>query len=202
MDSSTPRWVVIPPDEGLWVAPPGPADIAYFLGAIVPNVRPITREEYADGPMVILSTGARSSYLLHQSHLYWLVEREPGLVVVRFSPTGQFGFTALRSPVPEFGGRSPHPDDVARFDEDAENHQYNLVFHAWDAAFDADLRQDLGFTPADDDTVQQYRAALSPAELVGARLQKRLDTPELREQWLQQAQDNLARMAGDGIRIP
>ena len=54
-------------------------------------------------PAAILHTFARYSYIIYRNNVYWCAEWEPGLIVVRFSPDGSLAWTALRSPIPNFG---------------------------------------------------------------------------------------------------
>src|SRR5262245_22318209 len=103
----------------------------YLIDNILPTMRPLSDAAYMLGPAVILGTFARYSYLLFDRAVYWCVEWEPGLVVVRFSGEGGMAWTAIRSPVPGFGGRTPLQEDLDAYDETADNPQYNLVFTAW-----------------------------------------------------------------------
>jgi len=109
---------------------------------------------------VILKTAARYSYVLDGCDLYWCIEWDPGLVVVRMSPGKELEWVALRSPIPNFGGREPLPEDgdPDEYDEDAENPQYNLVFRPWDAQFDEEYREMRSFAPAD----EEVRARVEP----------------------------------------
>ena len=122
----------------------------YLRETVLPVVRPISDEEYLDGPAKILSTFAPYSYVLDDEVVYWCAEWGTGLVVVRFAPDKSLAQAELRSPNPEFGGRVATDEEIENFDEDAENHQYKLVFDAWDAQFDDEELQE--WEIVDDDT--------------------------------------------------
>lgn len=203
MAADTPRYVIFV-DEGeesvMYAAPLEHNDAGYFLRGIVANLRPLSDDEYANGPAVILHTFARSSYVLYQSSVYWCVEWQPGLIVVRLSPDGPMAWTALRSPVPNFGGREPMPEDLGDYDEDA-NPQYNLVFGPWDAQSDEDLRAYHGFARVDAQTTSTYEAAFAHVNALGEQLRSRYSDEADLTRWAEQCKQNLAQWAGDGIRV-
>lgn len=149
--------------DGLYTGPVAPQDAAYFTRGVLPHLQPLSEEEYLDGPAAILHTGARYSYLLSGEDIYWCVEWEPGIVVVKFSPDTRMAWAALRSPVPNFGGRAALEVDTAQYDEDDENHQYNLVFRSWDAQFDEDHRVWGAFEPASPCEEAAFNAAIRHA---------------------------------------
>src|SRR5947209_5162586 len=148
MATAEARYVIFV-DGVMLAAPLDDGDYQYFADHIMPSLRPLSDEQYMEGPAVILHTFARYSYILYRDDVYWCAEWEPGLVVVRLSPDGRLAWTAMWSPVPNFGGREPAAEDVRDYDEDAENRQYNLVFTAWDAQFDAADREWRSFRPAE-----------------------------------------------------
>src|SRR5690242_6792961 len=90
--------------EGVPHTAPVPDSDAEYLRRAALTMRPLSDEEYSNGPLCILHTLAKYSYVLDGSDVYWCVEWEPGLIAVRFSPDGAMQWTALRSPVPDFGG--------------------------------------------------------------------------------------------------
>jgi hypothetical protein len=204
MEEAVPRYVIFVNEADvsvMYTAPLESDDAAYFLKHIFSNLRPLSNEQYANGPAAILHTLAKSSYILHQKAVYWCVEWEPGLVVIRFTPDKTMNWTALRSPVPTFGHRLPTQEDLRDYDENATNHQYNLVFHAWDAQFEEDMREYRGFSRADEDTLGVYRMALEHVNALGEELQLQYSQDADFQQWLSQAKSNLAQRAGDGIRV-
>ena len=161
-------------DESVMFAAPVPdVDSKYLRDHVMPTLRALTDEEYMQGPAIILHTLARYSYVLHKDDLYWCSEWPPGLIVVRLSPDGTLAWSVLRSPNPEFGGRQATEEELELFDEDAENHQYNLVFNAWDAQFDEDVRKWRSFVPADPKTRKKYLAALDHVNSLGEIMQSR-----------------------------
>jgi hypothetical protein len=198
--SATEACYVISVDEVMLTAPLEDGDFRYLADHILPNLRTLSDEEYMHGPAVILHTFARYSYILHRGDVYWCAEWEPGLVVVRFSPDGRLAWVAMRSPIPNFGGREPALEDEGNYDEDAENHQYNLVFNAWDAQFDAADREWRSFRPAEPGAVSDFQAALSHADHLGTRIQARYSGDDKFSDWSVLCKDNIRAWAGDGVR--
>ncbi|GLX13854.1 hypothetical protein Pstr01_20930 [Pseudomonas straminea] len=180
--------------DGMYTGSVAPQDADYFTRCVIPHLQPLSDEEYLDGPAAILQTGARYSYLLSGEDIYWCVEWEPGLVVVKFSPDSSMAWAALRSPVPNFGGRVALEVDTAQYDEDEENHQYNLVFRSWDAQFDEDHRVWGDFEPALPGEEAAFNAAIRHAN----RLSNQHQCDE------QAHRERLARFTarcGEGIRV-
>src|SRR5258708_6066379 len=106
-------------------APVPEREMYYLIDKVLPTMRPLSNAAYMLGPAVILGTLARYSYILFDRAVYWCVGWEPGLVVVLFSGDGGMAWTAIRSPVPEFGGRTPLQEDLDAYDETTDNPQYN-----------------------------------------------------------------------------
>lgn len=188
-------------DETMLAAQLEPGDFRYFVDGILPNLRPISDEDYMQGPAVILHTLARYSYIVYRNDVYWCAEWEPGLIMVRFSPDGSLAWTALRSPVPNFGGREALAEDLRDYDEDAENHQYNLVFRAWDAQFDEFWREARSFKPASSRIAGIFRAALSHPNQLGEQMQARYSDGDEYSRWTELCVRNLRQWAGEGIRV-
>jgi hypothetical protein len=182
-------------------APLQDSDRAYLEKGILPTLRPLSDDDYMDGPAVILHTLARYSYILRGKDVYWCAEWEPGLIVVRFSPDGEMAWSAFRSPIPNFGGRTPNAEDLRNADEDAENHQYNLVFNAWDAQFDEDLRRWRSFERADAGTAKAYKAALSHVQSLEGRMKARYSEAGQFALWWERCKRNLTKWTGEGARV-
>jgi len=170
-----------------------------YLSIAQEALKPLSEEQYMQGPAVLLQTFARASYILDGNSLYWCIEWSPGLLVVRIGPGRQMSWAAIRSPVPEFGGREPLQEDIDAYDDEAENHQYNLVFSAWDAQFDEKCRNWRGFHPADPSTAAARDKALQYVNELGAQLEERFSST--RQEWAAACKRNIAEFAGDGIRI-
>ncbi|KIQ06333.1 MULTISPECIES: hypothetical protein [Pseudomonas] len=180
--------------DGLYTGPVAPEDAGYLTRCVIPHLQPLSDEEYLDGPAAILQTGARYSYILSAGAIYWCVEWQPGLVVVRFSPDTSMAWVALRSPVPDFAGRVALEVDTAHYDEDAEDHQYNLVFRSWDAQFDEDHRVRGAFEPASASEEASFNAAIRHAN----RLSNQDHSNDM------ERRDRLERFTarcGEGIRV-
>ena len=186
----------------MFTGPLGADAREYLLRGIVPALRPLSDDEYLSGPVAILGTAARSSYVLVNRDVFWCVEWEPGLIVVRFSPNGAMAWAAFRSPIPDFGRRTPTEEDLkfaAELDPEADNPQYNLVFDAWDAQFEEDAREYRDFEPASADESSRWEAALAHAVALGERSAH--FTSAEREQQHAQCVHSLAALAGGGIRV-
>jgi len=188
-------------NEVMLTAPLEDGDLRYLTTHIIPNLRPLSSDEYIHGPAVLLQTVARYSYVLYQSDVYWCADWEPGLIVVQFTPGGPMAWAALRSPIPNFGGRTADPQDLRHHDEDAVNHPYNLVFTAWDAQFDEAHREWRSFMPAVDEAVSEYKRALAHADRLGAQLWARYCGDDKFSAWSEQCKRNLHAWAGEGIWV-
>lgn len=197
------RYLIYAPAQSeqdvLQEAPVEEADKRYLQAIVQQAMRPLSHEEYMHSLAVLLQTFARSSYILDGDALYWCVEWDPGLIVIRFTPGEAISWAAVRSPIPEFGGRVPLQVDIDAYDDDAENHQYNLVFSAWDAQFSEQEREWLEFGPATETTITAQENALELANQLGRQLEARYSSTQ--QQWASACKVNIARMAGEGARI-
>lgn len=185
--------------EVMHTAPVSEDDARFLRERVLPTLQALDDETYLDGPAMILHTGARFSYVLDGDDLLWCVEWEPGLLVVRFSPDGRMAWTALRSPVPGFGGRKPLKQDVERYDEDADDPQYNLVFHAWDAQFDEFSRAHYAFVPASEEAKKRHAAGLRHPDGLVANMAPRKGKE--RSTWIAACQRRIEAWAGEGLRL-
>ncbi|WP_309707319.1 hypothetical protein [Armatimonas sp.] len=188
-----------PESATLYTAPVASGDDAY-LRQVTQQLQPLSDEQYLSGPAVVLQTVAKYSYILHDKAIFWCIEWEPGLIVVRFTPDGLLAWTALRSPVPNFGGREADESAWDSYDEDAENPQYNLIFDPWDALFDTELRDERGFVPADTEIQAQFDAALAHANDLSKAAYERLTQGSLAERttWSEHCKANLKTWSDEG----
>ncbi len=177
----------------------GDSERRYLEQLVEPRLQPLDAKGYSHGAAALLHTFARFSYILSGQNVYWCIEWEPGLIVVRFAPDGAMAWCAIRSPIPDFGGRTPLQVDLEAFDEDAENHQYNLVFRAWDAQFSEQYRVWGGFVPASQETISAHSKALTLANSLGDELREMHSSSF--EQWANECKSNIRRWAGEGIRL-
>lgn len=157
-----------------------PSEVDYLRSVVIPRLRPLSEDEYVNGPHAIVATMARWSYILSSHYLYWCIEWDPGLLVICFSPDGQMQWCALRSPDPQFGGRRASPAEIDAFDEDQPNPQYHLVFEALDSQFEP--REDKGWKLASAVEVRAWRAAIFRANVIGHKVEAL--TEQQRSEWL------------------
>lgn len=185
------RYLIFPSEDGaggtILSRPVEAPEAAYLRDSVIPHLQALSDHEYQNGPLAILSTFAHFSYVLQSNgDVYWCVEWGPGLLVVRFSPSGSLSWCALRSPNPEFGGRTASEAELDAFDEDAPNPQYNLVFDAWDPQLEPDRRE--GWQRATGDETRSWEAAMAHAETLGDEM-KALGESES-QRWLQQCRQS------------
>lgn len=191
----------VPSDGDEWSMHTAPVaeDDAAYLRRVIATLRPLSREDYMNGPAVVLHTLAKSSYVLDGQDVLWCVEWDPGLIVVRLSPDSELAWTAIRSPTPDFGGREADEADWEAYDDDADNPQYNLIFVPWDAQFDAQKREWSSFVPADDDTQTRFQNALKCVDELGEIMETRYSKDH--DTWAQRCKQNLEEWSGEGIRL-
>ena len=165
----------------------GASEAAYLREAVIPQLRVLSDDEYVNGPQAILTTFARFSYVLQSNgNVYWCVEWDPGLLVVRFSPSGRLGWCALRSPNPQFGGRTASAAELSAFDEDAPDPQYKLVFDAWDPQLEPAGRE--GWLPATGDQMKSWESAMAHAKILGDTARALSESEK--QQWLRQCKQS------------
>jgi hypothetical protein len=187
-------------ESTLYTGPVVDGDAAYLRKA-ASHFKPLSEEAYMTGPAVILHTMAKSSYVLDGPDLYWCIEWDPGLLVVRMSPGQEMRWVALRSPIPNFGGREPLPEDGDPDDyDDAEgNPQYNLIFRPWDAQFDEQHRKWRSFVPAGEEVQKRFENALARVNELGDIMESRYAAD--RNGWLERCKQNLDEWCGEGVRL-
>ncbi len=185
-------------DDQVMHTAPVPDEDAAYLQRIIAQLRPLSEEDYMNGPAAILRTLAKSSYVLDGAELFWCIEWDPGLIVVRFSPNGAIAWAAIRSPVPNFGGREAADADWDNYNEDAADPQYNLVLFSWDAQFDAQEREWRSFVPAPPDVQLRFEKALRHADELRDIMERRFShDPD----WFKRCEQNLKEWCGDGVHL-
>lgn len=184
-------------DPKLHTGPVAESDAAYLRRAAM-HLRPLSDEEYMTGPGYLMGTMAKFSYVLDDTDLYWCVEWQPGLLIVKMSPDRELQWVALRSPVPNFGGREPLPEDGESDDDDDDNPQYNLIFTPWDAQFDKQNREWGSFIPANNDVQSRFENALARVNALGSEMESRFagDSGAF-----ERCKQNIERWCGEGIRL-
>jgi hypothetical protein len=181
-------------DETVIYTAPVSEEEADYLRQVVSKLRPLSDDEYLNGPAVCLETMAKYSYVLDGNDLYWLVEWEPGLIVVRFRPNESMAWVALNSSVPNFGGREAPQDEIDAYDDTAPNPQYNLIFDPFDAQLDREDEKDWadsGFTRADDDINTRFDNATDHVNDLSDSFEEM--SSAAREKWLKQCKENIER---------
>ncbi len=185
-------------------APVEEREAHYLRTHALPTLRPIDRETYVQCFAAVLGTAQRSSYVLDGTHVIWCVEWKPGLLVLRFSPDGSMSGTALRSPRRFFGRdwKSLTPAEQMASEQDAEDEpgeQYRLVFDAWDAQFEEQVREWGGFENAPAALVSRHEAALAP---VNELSREAYDAHGRDAAFAKRSFERLAAWPGDGIPDP
>ncbi len=179
---------------------PVPESDAAYLRQTVRHLKPLSDEEYMTGPAAILHTMAKYSYVLDGEELYWCIEWEPGLIIVKMAPEKKMQWVALRSPIPNFGGHEPLPEDGDPDEYDGDdNPQYNLIFTPWDAQYDKQNREWGSFTPADTDAQTGFEDALARVNALGSVMESRYADDS--DTWFELCKRNLEKWAGDGVRL-
>lgn len=181
-------------------AAPVPSREADYLRLATLHLKPLSDEEYMTGPAAILHTAAKYSYVLDGEALFWCIEWDPGLIVIKIAPETDLQWVALRSPNPHFGGREPLAEDgdADAYDMD-DNPQYELIFTPWDAQFDEDDRDWASFVPADIEVQARFESALNRVNALSRIMETRFGRD--RRHWISLCQSNLERWAGDGVRL-
>lgn len=173
-------------------------DQAYLQANVVPHLMAISADDYVNSLVVIMQTAARFSYVLTDNALYWCIEWDPGFIIVKFSTQPHVEWAALRSPIPNFGGRASLAEDELSYDEDADNPQYNLIFTPWDAQFDAQDRTWLKACQAIDEQKQQFASYLKYVDSLDVPAP---DEKEAYRQWFHDCKIRIGDMAGEGLRV-
>lgn len=185
--------------EVMFAAPVDGSEVAYLRRALA-HLRPLSDDDYINGLLVVSQTAARCSHILDGDVVYWCIEWEPGLLVVRIAPAAGLSWVALRSPVPNFGGREATVEELDAYDEDAPNPQYRLIFDAWDARYDAEHRYRRGFAPASDGVGARFLAALERVNSLAPPTDPS-NKPEW-QAWVAKCKANLTQWCGEGLRLP
>ncbi len=111
----------------------------YLREEVIPSFQPLTVEQYLGGPIGIVHTAARFSYVLDNSAVNWCIEWRPGLLVINVTPNSM-QWAARRSPDPQFGGRSATAAEIESYEKWeqawesqhlAPPPQYGLIFDPW-----------------------------------------------------------------------
>lgn len=111
----------------------------YMRKQVLPLMKPLSKDDYLYGPAAILGAEAAYSYLLDGSVVYWCVEWDPGLLVIRFDDKGKMAYAALQALNPLFGNRTATLADIKAYEERECDQQVELVYQGYDAQFeDAD----------------------------------------------------------------
>lgn len=174
------------------------SDRNYFKTYILPNLKPINETDYIEGFSSILHTAAKWSYILYKNKTYWLIEWNPGLIILELHDKDTINATALRSPIPNFGGRTPLDiDNDENYDEDTENHQYNLIFDAWDSQFDKQYQEWNHFKPAHLEELKLFQDSLKYVNKLGDITQNKFQMDF--KNYFEKAKLNIEKWSKKGI---
>lgn len=112
----------------------------YLREQVIPGFRSLPLDQYLSGPNGILTTAARSSYVLDEETVNWCIEWSPGLLVINVTPDSM-QWAERRSPDPRFGDRSASDAEIKRYEDweemwEKEHYpvlppQRGLIFDAW-----------------------------------------------------------------------
>lgn len=136
-------------------------DSAYLREQVIPNMKSLSDDEYMYGPSCIVRTPARFSYVVDGDEVYWCIDWQPGLLVIRFSPDGSMKWAAMKS---------------SEDNENCDDPQYRLVYRAWDAQM---CEQDrvLWDNPTDD-LIERHQRAMIPVGDLHKRLESGFKSQE------------------------
>lgn len=186
-------------EESLYSGPVPDSDAAYLKEASS-HLKKLSDEGYMTGPGMFLQAMVKSSYVLDGDVLYWCIEWVPGLIVIRMNSGDELEWVALRSPIPNFGGRVPLPEDGDPDEyEHGENPQYNLIFTPWDAQFDEQEREWGSFFPAESGIQLKFEKALERVNNLGPIMQSRFE--QNTQAWFALCQKNLENWCGEGLKL-
>lgn len=174
-----------------------PAGDATYLRRVCTTLAPLSEDDYVNGPAVILGTAAQYSYVVVGEDVLWCIEWQPGLIVIRFSPYGEFAWTSVRSKVPNFGGRPAPQSEIDAYAEDFPDPQYNLIFDPWDAQFDEDQRNSMEFAAANTEIAAVFQAALNRVNGLQESIEQLRNNPS----WRDRCVNNLESWCGNGASI-
>lgn len=184
--------------QKMYSGPVANSDVAYLRKATT-HFRLLSDDDYMTGPACILHILAKYSYVLDDQCLYWCIEWPPGILIVRISANHTLEWVALRSPVPNFGGRTPLPEDGDPDEYDEDDPQYNLIFTPWDAQFDQQHREWDDFAPADTEVQSRFENALSHVNALAAIMEARY--ADNWSDWFARCKQNIEQFSGEGVRL-
>ena len=151
--------------EKMYAAPVDKIDSDYFKREVTSYLKPISQAFYCQSFCAILQTLSRWSYVLYNEKLYWcILWGTSGLIVLEFQDDGTIQGVALRS---------PHKDEHWN-DGIYENHQYNLVYTAWDAQFEEEKRTWKNFKPISNQDVekQHFNKCILPIDTLAPKIEE------------------------------
>jgi hypothetical protein len=108
----------------------------YLRKEVLPRLKPLSKEDYLYGPAAILGAEPAFSYVVEGSNVYWCVEWDPGLLVIRFDDKGKMAYAALPAINPLFGNRTATLAELKEYEERDHDPQVELVYQGYDAQFE------------------------------------------------------------------
>lgn len=146
-----------------------PQERTYLQEVISPALRPLSKEDYANGPAAILQVEARWSYILDGEVAYWCIEWPPGLLVLRFASGAALQWAAIPVAAGENTGSKA-------YNESEDEPSYRLVYEAWDAQFEEGVRD--GWREAPAAVERNFEAALAQVRQIENELEARYGDDE------------------------
>jgi hypothetical protein len=114
-------------------------EISYMRKEVIPRMKPLSKEDYLYGPAAILAAEPAFCYVLDGKHVYWCIEWDPGLLVIRFDDKGKMAYASLQALNPLFGNRTATLKEIQDYEDQGRDQQVELVYQGYNAQFeDAD----------------------------------------------------------------
>ncbi|PHS31842.1 MAG: hypothetical protein COA95_04975 [Methylophaga sp.] len=146
---------------------------------------------------------ARWSYILYKEKIYWCIEWDPSLIVLEIQQNGVLQAVSMRDPRPSFGGRVPLQADLEfQVDyEDYENHQYNLIFNAWDSQYEEQERKWMKFESVKDNSLEKlhFNKCISHIDNLAPKIEEFYQQDP--EHFINKCKNRIEKWAGKGKRV-
>ena len=167
----------------------------FFTAPVSGTVSEIRRGAKRSIAEVIITADDKNEYKSFKKASVGSLSKEE---ILELNNKETINFTALRSPIPNFGGREPLDiDNEDSYDENEDNPQYSLIFDAWDAQFDKQYQEWNNFNPANSDELKLFKDCLRYANKLGDLTQSKFENNF--NDYFENAKQNIEKWAGIGI---